>query len=282
MSTEGQSATPAEEQSAAPAEVQGITPAEVQKSTPGNLVAMNRDEIDLNRDEVALNRNKVAMTRDEVALALYASNGLGNQQAQNPVLMSDYLANSFNALNEYAHSTRRGVPQAIMLANYSEQANHKMPFSVGLTISKHIGDRWAVQSGILYTRAESEFINRMNKAVVTTQQRLHYLGIPLQLRYDFWRLSRFTTYAAAGAQADYNISAERRTEGVDVQMHRDRLQWSFSAALGVQYNPVPAVGVFGEAALRYYPDNGSSVQNYFKDKPLGPSLQAGLRFNISH
>ena len=216
-----------------------------------------------------------------LSFSLYASNGLTNQQAQNPVLMSQAMAMNYAELNDISQSSRRGAPQPIMLTNFSEKTTHKMPFSVGLSVACSLADRWILQTGLAYTRTESEFTSRMSNSTVTTQQRLHYLGIPLQMRYDFWQRNSLTTYAAAGAQADVNVSAERKTEGVDVEMHRDRLQFSLSAAIGLQYNILPAVGFFGEASLRYYPDNGSTVQNYFKDKPLSPSLQAGIRLNVN-
>ena len=52
------------------------------------------------------------------------------------------------------------------------------------------------------------------------------------------------------------------------------------ASVGAQYNLLPSLGVYAEPGVTYYPDNGSSVQSFFKDKPVNPSLQFGLRWDF--
>ena len=63
-------------------------------------------------------------------------------------------------------------------------------------------------------------------------------------------------------------------------MEKDRLQWSAGSALGVQLNVTPALGLYVEPGLRYYFDNGSNVENIFKDKKLNFQLQVGVRLDI--
>ena len=53
-----------------------------------------------------------------------------------------------------------------------------------------------------------------------------------------------------------------------------------SAAAGAQYDVIPQLGVYVEPGVRYYIDNGSRIENYYKDKPVSFSLQLGLRLNI--
>jgi hypothetical protein len=60
------------------------------------------------------------------------------------------------------------------------------------------------------------------------------------------------------------------------------MQWSLNGSLGVQYDVIPLLGLYAEPGLSWYPDNGSRLQNYFKDKPLTFSLQLGLRLNLRH
>ncbi|MFR5269626.1 MAG: hypothetical protein ACLTGI_01375 [Hoylesella buccalis] len=40
------------------------------------------------------------------------------------------------------------------------------------------------------------------------------------------------------------------------------------------------LGLIFEPGVKYYIDNKSETQNFFKDKPLNVHLQVGLRWNI--
>ena len=64
-------------------------------------------------------------------------------------------------------------------------------------------------------------------------------------------------------------------------MEKDRPQWSVDGALGIEYNPIPQLGLYAEPGLRYYIDNGSKVQNFFKDQPTSWTLQLGIRLNLA-
>ena len=88
-------------------------------------------------------------------------------------------------------------------------------------------------------------------------------------------------FAAAGFQADWNVAARQNAEGVERHMDRDKMQWSASASLGLQYSlPIGGtdLALYAEPGISHYFDNGSPVQNFFKDKPTSMKLQIGLRF----
>lgn len=61
---------------------------------------------------------------------------------------------------------------------------------------------------------------------------------------------------------------------------RDRVQFSGKASLGAQYDITPNVGLYIEPGAKYYIDNGSEIENTFKDKKLNFNFQFGLRFNL--
>ena len=48
----------------------------------------------------------------------------------------------------------------------------------------------------------------------------------------------------------------------------------------MEYDILPQLGIYAEPGLRYYPDNGSEIKNYFKDKPTSWNLQFGIRLNL--
>ncbi|MBQ9636300.1 MAG: outer membrane beta-barrel protein [Prevotella sp.] len=214
-----------------------------------------------------------------LSLGLYAQNGFAEGSNMQPVMMDPTLANSFNAVSDYGNTARRGAPP-IYLTDISETVNHKVPLSVGLSVAYGLTSRLALQLGVTYMRAASTFSNNIRGTVITTEQVLHYVGIPLQLRCDVWRWGSLDAYATVGVEMDVNVKAETETEGVTRHMSRDLEQYSLLGGVGLQYDIAPQLGLYGEVGARWYPDNGSQVETYFKDKPLGMNIQFGLRLNV--
>lgn len=215
-------------------------------------------------------------------ISLYAQNNLVAEQQNTPVLMSNAYYQQFsNSEIAYTNSNRRGAPQSnVYLSNYKEQTHHHLPLAIGLSVSYPLGDRLALSSGLVYTRAASDFQRIMPASTINTHQTLHYIGIPLQLHYTFLRLQSLILYANAGGQTDINVKAQQTTEGVPVEANRDNLQWSLTGAVGLQYPIIPHLALYGEAGARWYIDNNSSVDTYFKQHPLSPNLQVGFRFTL--
>ena len=96
-----------------------------------------------------------------------------------------------------------------------------------------------------------------------------------------WSYKGFRTYLSAGAKADSNVSTHLVTEGVTQELPKDRMQWSLNGSLGLQYDVVPQLGLYVEPGVSWYPDNGSLLRNYFKDKPLNFNVQMGLRLTFT-
>ena len=175
-----------------------------------------------------------------------------------------------------------------LLASYkaiqrSQQGNakHHAPVSVGLQVAFGIAPRLSLSTGLVYTRTSSDFYPYAPGSSYNVHQVLHYVGIPVGLNYEFWQSGGFHAYVMAGAEADYNVKNDTEEEGVKKEnAKRDRVQFSGKASLGVQYDITPKVGLYIEPGAKYYFDNGSHVENTFKDKKLNFNLQFGLRFNL--
>ena len=175
-----------------------------------------------------------------------------------------------------------------LLASYkaiqrSQQVNakHHAPVSVGLQVAFGIAPRLSLSTGLVYTRTSSDFYPYAPSSSYNVHQVLHYVGIPVGLNYEFWQSGGFHAYVMAGAEADYNVKNDTEEEGVKKEnAKRDRVQFSGKASLGAQYDITPKVGLYIEPGAKYYFDNGSHVENTFKDKKLNFNLQFGLRFNL--
>ena len=250
----------------------------------------NRETIDNNHETINNNREVIANVGEpktiqyslstvhspgRVSLNLYASGGAKGVAQANGVLMSPSMLQNF-ALSRAS----RADDSQVYLAGYEEREHHDRPLSFGLTASYQLVPRLSVSTGLVYTKLNSEFVTVMRQDRVTRHQRLHYMGIPLNLRYDFWRWRGLSIYGSAGMQADWNVSAKADTDGIEQeQVEKDRLQWSAGGSLGIQYDVLPPLGVYVEPGFRYYFDNGSNVKTYFKEHPADFSLQLGVRLS---
>ena len=165
--------------------------------------------------------------------------------------------------------------------NQQVNAKHHAPVSVGLQVAFGIAPRLSLSTGLVYTRTSSDFYPYAPSSSYNVHQVLHYVGIPVGLNYEFWQSGGFHAYVMAGAEADYNVKNDTEEEGVKKEnAKRDRVQFSGKASLGAQYDITPKVGLYIEPGAKYYFDNGSHVENTFKDKKLNFNLQFGLRFNL--
>ena len=211
---------------------------------------------------------------------IYASNGFGNQSYRNGVLMSQELLSNYDYYrNPDSHGTRVGN-SPVYLANHEERQNFYQPISFGLSVNIPISSKFSVSTGVVYTRLSSDFTSIANSLVYERQQKLHYVGIPLTVQYNVWQWHGLNVYATAGGQADFNVKAYMTTEGTETKLEKDNLQWSVNAALGVQYNFIPQLGIYVEPGIKHYFNNGSHIQNYFKHRPTNFNLQIGLRLNM--
>ena len=165
--------------------------------------------------------------------------------------------------------------------NQQGNAKHHAPVSVGVQVAFGIAPRLSLSTGLVYTRTSSDFYPYAPSSSYNVHQVLHYVGIPVGLNYEFWQSGGFHAYVMAGAEADYNVKNDTEEEGVKKEnAKRDRVQFSGKASLGAQYDITPKVGLYIEPGAKYYFDNGSHVENTFKDKKLNFNLQFGLRFNL--
>ena len=161
------------------------------------------------------------------------------------------------------------------------KAKHHAPVSVGMQLAFGIAPRLSMSTGVVYTRTSSDFYPYAPNNDYNVHQVLHYVGIPVGLNYELWRSGGFHAYVMAGAEAAYNVKNDTDEDGTRKQdAKRDRVQFSGKASLGAQYDISPTVGLYIELGAKYYFDNGSDIENTFKDKKLNFNLQFGLRFNL--
>ena len=295
-----------------------VRPEEVKEnsSTPSVSAMEKKSTLDSNLSSPSEYTTPKASEK-RISLNLYAMNSLGTKNNSNSVFMADALARNYTSTFDEANmpaasrqslgngflSDDEDLQYPIFLSGYEERQHHRQPVAFGLTVDYPLTNRLSLTSGVVYTKLRSDFTQIIHSQQISQEQTLHYVGIPLSLNYCLWQGGRsstsdkrqgpFKAYVAAGMQADWNVAARQSTEGVESHIDRDRMQWSASASLGLQYTlPLgksrtslsgftpPRLALYAEPGINHYFNNGSPVQNFFKDKPTSFKLQLGLRLQL--
>ena len=202
-----------------------------------------------------------------------------SRNTQRPMLMATRESDMLVSGNpNKVQSVLSNAP--LQLADYSQTKHHYHPMSFGLSVGYNLTPRLTLTTGMVYTYASSDFTSSAAGDDIVETQHLHYIGVPLNLKYKVWGNSAIHTYAIAGCQADFNVSAKMQTGDITTDADKDRTQWSVGGAVGVQYNIIPRMGIYAEPGVRYYIDNKSSVETIFKEKKLNFNLQLGVRVEL--
>ena len=223
--------------------------------------------------------------RGGLKLQLYGENGfIGKTSGGNsPVLMSSMPSSDpvfYDKNTQIASLFDERYMVMIPTSYLYEETKHHQPISVGMQVGFHLLPKLKLSTGLVYTKVSSDFISGVSDTRTVSTQDLHYIGIPLNLSYSVWEYKGLHTYVTAGGEGAVNIKNHTETDGEVKESKRDKMQWSTNASVGIQYDFIPQLGVYVEPGMKYYFDNGSQIENIFKDKKLNFNIQFGLRFNV--
>ena len=164
------------------------------------------------------------------------------------------------------------------------KATHHLPVKLGVSFRYDLDERWNLQSGLTYSYLASD----ISKDSYDTKQKLHYIGIPLQLGYKLGESKRFRSYIAAGFQVEKLVSGKAVTrhsknkepQGTFIQNISDkRLLFSILASYGVEYALGKNFSLYAEPGIHYYFKNGNGLQTHYNEQPLDLNLTIGFRFH---
>ncbi|MBQ8047656.1 MAG: PorT family protein [Prevotella sp.] len=218
---------------------------------------------------------------ERLTLTAYAANSFAEERAVHEVPMSMAYASKYgDVLRNGEEAVAAAKNSTIYLADAIERKKHYQPVSFGLSVGYGLNERLTLSSGVVYTKLRSDFTKTIDMNRVESRQTLHYVGIPLHLSCKIFTTGGLKAYVKAGGQTDINVRATAENDGRSRAASKDKLQFSADVSAGLQYDFLPELGVYAEPGVRYYFDNGSAVDNYFKDRPTAFSLQLGVRWNL--
>ena len=167
---------------------------------------------------------------------------------------------------------------------------HHLPIRIGLSVAYALTDRMSISSGLTYTRLSSDIKDTSRESKYIGEQRLHYVGIPVNVSYKVASFRWLGLYGTAGVLAEKCVSGTtdegyvenntmKYTNTQDISSKP--LQMSVNAGVGIQFDFIDNVGIYAEPGLSYYFDDGSALQTIYKEKPLNFNLNVGVRFKLS-
>ncbi len=166
---------------------------------------------------------------------------------------------------------------------------HHLPIRIGLSVAYALTDRLSISSGLTYTRLSSDIKDASRESKYIGEQRLHYVGIPVNVSYKVASFRWLGLYGTAGVLAEKCVSGTtdegyvenntmKYTNTHDISSKP--LQMSVNAGVGIQFDFIDNVGIYAEPGLSYYFDDGSALQTIYKEKPLNFNLNVGVRFKL--
>lgn len=228
---------------------------------------------------------------------LGSSQPSGPDQPTTPDQPSEKCFTTWEEYAEYLHRLTPTDPTAENVAmmdiadnnkgKIEEYEHHDKPITLGLAVNKNIGKHWSLETGLQYSYLKSYFTLGTGNYRVDKEQKLHYIGIPIKLSYQFMAYKRLSAYGSAGASiqiplsgktyADYVIGGKSgyTTDWKTIPS----IQWTVNTNIGIQYQFAPKLTLFVEPTLNWYIPNGSEVKNTWTERPFTLTVPFGIRLS---
>lgn len=169
------------------------------------------------------------------------------------------------------------------------RTKHHQPIKLGVSIRYNINNRWSLQTGLNYSRLASDFSYEKRGTEYAVEQKLQYVGIPVNASYSFIKTKRLNVYATTGAEieklvkGEANLSAEATSQitPTHTTIKEGRPVFSTALSIGGEFRISKDVSAYIEPGISHHFNNGSNVENIYKDKPTNFNLNMGVRINLN-
>ena len=205
-----------------------------------------------------------SVTDNQWSVGLNASGGLLASSSFGKSSMGQSYACDADYYDPVVGGSTQPIPSS---TTYDVEAKHRLPVTLGLSVNYQLNARLALLTGINYTYLYSEFSTFLYPNIYR-EQKLHYLGVPVGLSWLFWKTSGFSFYLSGSAMLQKCLNEKP-------------WQWSVNASAGAEYAITPQLGLYLQPSLGYYFHDGTSFEHYYKEHPLAPSIEFGLRLHLS-
>ena len=232
-------------------------------------------------------RKKSSLTLDAYFSGLVAQAGqkTGNEFLANPgpatnIPIENPSPGGTDSTVESDSTSTSGASRALSRGKTENGVRHHLPIKVGFSLRYSSNECWYIQSGMTYSYLATD----ITQAGRHTEQKLHYIGIPIQVGRQVWESKRFKGYISGGAQVEKLVSGKATTRDEDGQTSvkniRDkRLLYSALLSVGAEYALNKDVSLYAEPGVHYYFNNGNGLETYYNEHPFNFNLTVGFRFH---
>ncbi len=212
---------------------------------------------------------------------LIGNNTVGDNLSQHPSSSIPLTRMGGGLLSDY-YANNQPDP------NFIEVFDHKLPIRVSADIAWPLTHNIDLGTGITYSFLKSDIsFGYSNSMLHKAVQKLHFIGIPLDIRYTPWRFKQFDIYVSGGIMAEKCIAGgikEYNNEYGDYSYDGSEerpFQFSVNASAGIQLRLARQCGLFIEPGIGIYLDNGSKLRSIYTEKPVTFNINLGIRFKSS-
>lgn len=265
----------------------GQTEVKPEKREDNRMLRKNQDDALLAYNDVT-ERSGSTDAPSRWSVSTGAMGGLG--ASGTTTAYGDYLVLSCPGVMDTKDSPMLDMSSVNRDEETKTEYEHHLPIRIGLSVAYALTDRLSISSGLTYTRLSSDIKDASRESKYIGEQRLHYVGIPVNVSYKVASSRWISLYGTAGVLAEKCVSGTtdegyvenntmKYTNTHDISSKP--LQMSVNAGVGIQFDFIDNVGIYAEPGLSYYFDDGSALQTIYKEKPLNFNLNVGVRFKLS-
>lgn len=182
-----------------------------------------------------------------------------------------------------ASSAFGGALEHSHMVEQVSDTKYSLPVNAGLQIQFPVGENMAVGVGVNYSMLKSKYDCLIDKVHYNVKQKLHYIGVPVNVYGLVVERNNFGFYVNAGVTLEKGIRAVYELNSYrDSQKYRadiEGVQFSMNAGLGVEYKFSNAVGLYFEPNLVYY-TNSEVMYSIRTDQPFQVKADIGFRFHF--
>lgn len=264
----------------------GQTEVKQEKREDNRMLRKNQDDALLAYNDVT-ERSGSTDAPSRWSVSTGAMGGLG--ASGTTTAYGDYLVLSCPGVMDTKDSPMLDMSSVNRDVETKTEYEHHLPIRIGLSVAYALTDRLSISSGLTYTRLASDIKDASRESKYIGEQRLHYVGIPVNVSYKVASFRWLGLYGTAGVLAEKCVSGTtdegyvenntmKYTNTHDISSKP--LQMSVNAGVGIQFDFIDNVGIYAEPGLSYYFDDGSALQTIYKEKPLNFNLNVGVRFKL--
>lgn len=258
-----------------------------EKREDSRMLRKNQDDALLAYNDVT-ERRGAADASSRWTVSTGAMGGLG--ASGTTTAYGDYLVLASPGVMDAKDSPMLDMSSVNRDVEQKTEYDHHLPIRIGLSVAYALTDRLSIGTGLTYTRLSSDIKDASRESNYSGEQRLHYVGIPVNVSYKVVSSRWISLYGTAGVLAEKCVSGTtdegyvvnntmQQTNTHDISTKP--LQMSVNAGVGIQFNVIDNVGIYAEPGLSYYFDDASALQTIYKEKPLNFNLNVGVRFKLS-